>query len=108
MPPWHADMPVTTLCVLLVAYSPHMARVPTRRGCLSARLPTCLQDMRAGMVKDWGSVAATWEYCSGGKLQLDRADSLFLDGAPACLCLPACGCPHACLPLPAFLLPLPA
>ena len=61
---------------------------------LLARPLACLQDMRAGMVKDWGSVAATWDYCSGGKLQLDRADSVFLDGAPARLpaaaaCLPA-------------------
>ncbi|KAL4437081.1 hypothetical protein ABPG75_004220 [Micractinium tetrahymenae] len=36
-------------------------------------------DMRAPLVKDWSSVARTWEYCSSGQLLLDPTASLFVD-----------------------------
>ena len=56
----------------------------------------CLQDMRAIILKDWGSVAATWDYCSGGKLQLDSSGSVFLDGARASCCRCCCRCRCCC------------
>lgn len=36
--------------------------------------------MRAPILKDWSSVAETWEYCSSGKLILDWNSTVFMDG----------------------------
>jgi len=99
--------PVENSCL----HDPSSLPYPTSAPCPTSPHPILvgfrprlfLQDLRAPLLKDFSSVARTWEYCSSGRLLLDWASSEFIDGGVGrgrVGCCKRCVCAHRAWSVP--------